>query len=183
MALPQAPHLSWEEYLAAEETAGIRYELVGGVAFAMSGGTLCHSMLSGAIYAAVRGEALAEGCRPHNHVMKLKVGESTFYYPDVMVVCRAPVHDGYEAEPVLLVEVSSPSSLVTDRREKVGAYLAVPSLQTYLVFDQHQPAVEIHERLPNGRWLARGAGSGEQILLPYPAVALNIDDLYAGLPD
>ena len=183
MALPQAAHLTWEDYLAAEEATDVRHELVGGVAFAMTGGTLRHSMLSGAIYRAVSPAALAAGCRPHIHVMKLKLTEATSYYPDVMVVCEPPAHDLWEVAPVLLVEVSSPSSLVTDRREKVGAYLTIPSLLAYLVFDQFQPAVDVHERLPNGRWLARGAGPGERIDVPHPAVTLDVDELYAGLPD
>jgi hypothetical protein len=59
----------------------------------------------------------------------------------------------------------------------------LPSLRAYLVFDQHQPLVEIHERGPNGTWVARGVGPGAVILLDQPPMTLSVDDLYSGLPD
>lgn len=182
MALPQSAHLSWDEYLAVEEASDLRHELVGGVAFAMTGGTLRHSLLTGAIYSAIREAALAAGCRPHMHVMKVRLSETTSYYPDVMIVCEPPVADLYEVAPVVLAEVTSPSSLLIDRREKLGAYLTIPTLGAYLVLDQGQPSVDVHERRADGRWVARSAGPGERIVLPHPAVSLDLDDLYAGLP-
>lgn len=182
MALPAVPHLSFEDYLAAEEASDVPHELVGGVAFAMTGGTARHSLLVGAIFRAVSGPALAAGCRPHQHMMKLKLGENTCYYPDVMVACGPLAGDDlFEVSPVLLVEVSSPSSIITDRRELVGAYLSIPSLLQYLIFDQHQPVVEVHER-QNGRWQAWTLAPGDVVPISHPPMILDLDDLYRDLP-
>lgn len=182
VALPLPAHLTWDEYLALEDGSEVRHELVGGVAFVMTGGSQRHSLLAGAIYRALAPAALAAGCRPHIHVMRLKISDSAAYYPDIMIGCGPVVDPLCELAPVFLAEVSSPSSVVTDRREKLGAYLAIPSLLAYLVFDQHQPVVDVHERV-NGVWRAWGAGPGERISVPHPAVTLDLGEIYGGLPD
>ena len=63
--------------------------------------------------------------------MKVKALGSRFYYPDVMAVCDESDADDYIKErPCLSVEVLSRATAGTDRREKVDAYLSLPSLQS-----------------------------------------------------
>ena len=64
----------------------------------------------------------AEGgpCRVYFSDMKLRVADDLFYYPDVLVACE-PDDTYTEDEPCLVVEVASPSTGTTDRREKLAA--------------------------------------------------------------
>jgi hypothetical protein len=67
--------------------------------------------------------------------MKLRVADDLFYYPGVMVVCT-PDDPYTEDEPCLVVEVASPNTETTDRREKLAAYKKMSSLRTYLIVAQ-----------------------------------------------
>jgi len=121
------------EYLAWEASQPERHELVEGVPYAMAGASRVHSLLVGYLYALLRPHARARGCRLCTETVKLKVGENTFYYPDLMLVCAGPPpHTHYEESPCLLAEVVSETTESIDRREKLWRYLGIPSLQGYL---------------------------------------------------
>ena len=85
---------------------------------------------------------------------------SRFYYPDVMAVCDENDMDDYIKErPCLIVEVLSRSTANTDRREKVDAYLSLPSLQSYILVDSQMKRIECV--LP-GRLQAGAKSSGKE---------------------
>ena len=82
--------------------------------------------------------------------MKVKVGETRYVYPDLSAVCG---EETFEREnemvllnPVLVIEVTSPSSIEFDRGEKRDFYFDVPAIQQYLVIDQHRVDVERNTR-------------------------------------
>jgi Uma2 family endonuclease len=69
----------------------------------------------------------------------------TFYYPDVSVICREPgVEQWVASNPSLVVEVTSPSTRATDRREKLSNYRAVDSLRMYVIVEHRRREVTIH---------------------------------------
>lgn len=87
--------------------------------------------------------------------MMLRASEEVFYYPDVMVVCRddeAGEDALYQDSPCLVVEVTSPSTEATDRREKMLIYRNISSLKAYLIVHQQAMRVERHWRDETGRW-------------------------------
>ncbi len=59
------------------------------------------------------------------------------------------------SNPILPVEVLSPSTADFDRGGKFGHYRQIPSLKEYLVFWQDEARVEQHTRTPEGLWLLR----------------------------
>lgn len=74
--------------------------------------------------------ARRKGCRLYVADMKLRVGEATFYYPDLTAVCAPPPENPfYEEAACLVVEVLSPATEGVDRREKLWRYLSLPSLK------------------------------------------------------
>ncbi len=184
MSLAAPLHVTADEYLRLEAESAVRHELVGGVLCAMTGATLRHNLVAGAIYSAVRGSALASGCRPYVEGAKLRVGATAgswaFYYPDVMVVCAPLVDERYETGPCLLVEVLSPSTETVDRREKLGAYLSIPTLGMYVIVDPDHPRLEVHERMGE-RWVSSILGSGEVVLVPCAGISIPVDDIYRDL--
>lgn len=62
--------------------------------------------------------------------MKVRVeAVDAFYYPDVMVTCEPFVaRSVFKSKPILLVEVLSPWTEVSDRREKLSSYFKLESL-------------------------------------------------------
>lgn len=91
--------------------------------------------------------------------MRLRATQDVFYYPDIMVVCgddEAGDEALYQHIPYLVVEVTSPSTESTDRREKALVYRGIPSLRAYLVVDQDRRWVERHWRDNSGEWRQGG---------------------------
>src|SRR5215471_2058588 len=112
----------FEGYLHGEAAAQRRHELVGGRLYALAGGSERHDLVAGLLYELLAPGARARGCRPFtsNRIVRTECGNA--YYPDVMVVCGRAPHRLYETDPVLIVEVLSPSTQDQDRREKAVAY-------------------------------------------------------------
>ncbi len=80
--------LSLEEYLDLEAQAPLRHELVEGIPHAMAWAGRSHNLILTNL--ALGPKARAKGWRLYLAEMKLKVGEGTLYYPDLMVVCTPP---------------------------------------------------------------------------------------------
>lgn len=176
--------LTAEEYLAWEKVQPERHELLEGVPYAMAGANRVHNLLVGNLYALLRPHARARGCRLYTETVKLKVGENTFYYPDLMLVCAGPPpHSHYEESPCLVMEVVSESTESIDRREKLWRYLRLPSLQGYLLVGSRYPRVEAYFRGPEG-WLywALGPEVGEgRLEVPCLGVGLSLGEIYEGV--
>lgn len=178
------PHytLTIEEYLKLEESATVRHEYVGGEIFAMVGATKRHNRIigniSGRLWAAARGGA----CRVYSESVKLRVSDDVIYYPDVMVACGPEDDDPLvEDDPCLVVEVASPSSETTDRREKLAAYKRMPGLRAYLIVAQDRRWVESHFRDEDGVWNRGDLVDEGRFSVPCPEMKLSLDEIYEGL--
>jgi Uma2 family endonuclease len=169
------------EFLRFEELSEIRHEYVAGELYAMSGVTRRHNRISMNVAVSLRAACGDGPCETLAIDVMLRVADDTIYYPDVMVACDG----GDEASRVvtdacLVVEVTSPSTRRTDRREKLAAYRRCPSVQAYLVVEQGERLVERHWRDGAGAWQHETLTSGA-IPIPCPSTALSIDEIYRGV--
>ncbi|MFO0943737.1 MAG: Uma2 family endonuclease [Pirellulales bacterium] len=155
------------QYEEWEKRQTVRHEFYQGEVFSQAGGTRRHSQIglnaAGAIRALLRGR----DCIAHGSDMRISI-EATGYqaYPDVSVVCP-PIEgssDDVISNPVLLVEVLSPSTADFDPGGKFGHYRQIPSLEEYLVFWQDEPRVEHHTRTAEGNWLLREMSGLDAVL-------------------
>lgn len=171
-----------EEYLAFEETSEVRHEYVGGMLHAMAGGSDRHSRISLSVAAELRVAARGTPCRVYNPDMRVLIG-AVYYYPDVMVACEEPETENpvSRSNPCLIVEVLSPSSLSTDRREKLQAYQGIPTLRTYLIVHQDTRRVEHHFRGPDGAWRRGDFVNDGEIAVPCPETVLTLAAIYEDL--
>ncbi len=186
MAAPErlAPPMTVDEYLALEEGSAVRHEYVDGYVHAMTGGSLRHNAVAFNIAARLRAAARGGPCRVFMNDVKVRANESTFYYPDVVVVC-GPVDMAGSVirDPCLIVEVLSPSTRSIDQREKVAAYRRIESVAAYLVVEQDVRVVERHYREAAGAWnLGTFAGGTDRLRVPVPCpeTVLTLDDIYEG---
>jgi len=150
---PASPLLTADEYLEFEQTADGRHEFVAGVLYAMSGPSKRHNRIALNLAAAFHGHVRGGPCDAYisDVKLRLKVGhDDVFYYPDVMVACqREDASEYYLQLPKLIIEVLSPSTERTDRREKALNYRHIPSLEEYLVVAQRTMEVTILRRSEN----------------------------------
>src|SRR5207247_1646564 len=90
-------------------------------------------------------------------------------YPDVTVVCgqttRATDDPVAVTNPLLVVEVTSPSTEDYDRGEKLTHYQRLPSVKEVLFVSHRRPALLLHRRRPDGGWSSIDAAAGQTLEL------------------
>ncbi len=141
--------LSLAEYQRLEEETDTRYEYHDGEVFAMSGAARKHSAISSNINGFLR-NSLPSGCRPFDSDLKIYIETvKKGLHPDVSVACQ-PVTGPDEINaidnPVLLIEVLSPSTADYDRGQKFWFFSQLPSLREYVLVEQDHWAVETRYR-------------------------------------
>jgi Uma2 family endonuclease len=142
--------MSVADYLALEEKSQVKHELIGGEIHAMSGASRAHNAIAGNIFAALRTGLRGGPCRVFIADVKVRLEvarDVIFYYPDVVVACHD--EDGethYTRKPTLVVEVLSPTTEATDRREKHANYRYAPTLEEYVLVAQDRREVTLYRR-------------------------------------
>lgn len=155
MGLPKLKtKMSVEDYLEAEKISPVKREYIDGEIFSMAGTSDRHNLIAGDIYTALVIHLRDSPCQPFASDIKVRVSRKVYYYPDILVSCeQSPEDSHYRNAPVLIIEVTSLSTERTDRSEKLLYYLQMPSVQEYIIVDQHKMNVEVHRRQPDGRWI------------------------------
>jgi Uma2 family endonuclease len=184
MGLPKLKtKISVEDYLEGEKASQIKHEYVSGEIYAMAGASDKHHRISANLFKKLDSHLENSECEAFMAEMKLKVNEDTFYYPDVFVSCDNPARSAYQREePVLIIEVASPSTRQIDRREKLRAYQQMASVQEYAVVEQDKVHIELHRRQPDGRWITYFYNAGdfdEQIEFQSVGVTTNLEEIYS----
>ncbi len=176
-------HYTYAEYLALEESSSVRHEFLDGEIYAMAGGSPDHAALSAAVIRLV-GARLPPGCRAFTSDLRVRIeatGLTT--YPDAAVVGGRTERSREDplavTNPVLLVEVTSPSTEDYDRGEKLRHYTGLPSVREILVVSHRTAEVTLHRRRDDG-WTMLTARAGEEVELQALAARFAVDDLYAG---
>jgi len=162
MGLPKLKtKISVEDYLEGE-------------VYAMAGASDSHNLLAGELYAILVNHLRGSRCQPFFGDIKVRVTKSVYYYPDVLVSCEENPPDSYfRNQPILIIEVTSPSTDNIDRREKLLFYQQMPSVQEYAVVDQHTMNVEVHRRQPNGGWITYYFNESREVV-EFASVELSI---------
>jgi len=136
-------HNSVEEYLQREANSLIKSEYIDGWIRAMTGASNRHNRIKIHCLIQLGNQLQGRKCQPFDSDTKVRITQDAgrrFYYPDVQVVCDSNDQlSVYQDHPVLIIEVLSPSTRAYDLHEKLDAYLSIPSLQCYIVLEQHQP--------------------------------------------
>ena len=135
--------MSEEEYLERELGADIKHEYIDGHAFAMSGASYNHNLLSGNLFRKFGNHLEGKPCIALMADIKVKAGRD-YFYPDVIVDCGNPSGQDYCAtSPVMIVEVLSGSTRNNDLTIKLIQYINLPSLQEYVLVEQDVALIQV----------------------------------------
>jgi Uma2 family endonuclease len=176
--------LTADEYLDwADEHPG-RYELVGGLVVAMAAEQVAHARAKLTAVNALAAGIAARGlpCEAMPDGVGVRVDDLTLYEPDALVRCgeRTPGDAKTVSDPVVVVEVVSPSSRSVDTGIKLAGYFRLPSVRHYLVINIDARTVTHHRRDDAGGIATRIHRDGALHLDP-PDLALDVANLFAGL--
>lgn len=166
------------EFLAHEGEPDLRYELVGGKLRPMAPPSGEHGRIMLRLGRRLL-ERLPPPCQPTGQAGILLPGrDDTFYEADIAVSCAPqPAGSPWVVDPVLVVEILSPSTKAHDRGQKVPDYMTIPGLREILLIDAERRHVQLVSRVPEG-WLTRDViGDGPVPLATVPG-GITLDEIY-----
>jgi Uma2 family endonuclease len=87
------------------------------------------------------------------------------------------------AEPIIIVEILSPSNEGDDTGRKLALYLKIPSLLHYLVIHQDRRQIVHHERRDDlGGAFLTNIAPPDPLRLDPPGIDLSLAAMYDGVP-
>lgn len=159
-----------------------RYELIVGEIRAMAGGSRGHDLVAGNVLTALRLALPGRASDVHGSNLKVLSPAGMVTYPDVFVRC-GPLDDAATEcdDPVVVVEVLSPSTRSEDLVRKRWAYQAIPSLTHLVYVDPSRVEIEVATRAADGRWWSSFLHDlSATLTLDTLAIDLPLGEVYAG---
>ncbi len=185
MAIARERVMTAAEYLAWEERQEIKNEYIDGEIIEMPGATSRHNKIVTRISTAITGLVGLERCEVFGSDMRVRVDATRYVYPDLSVVCG---QEHYEDEselsltnPILVVEVASPSTALYDRIDKFGFYFDVPSIEAYLIIEQDRRRADLCARNTDGWHVRVFDKPGDVVPLEALECELPLADVYRGI--
>jgi Uma2 family endonuclease len=142
---------SWD----AGDSSGLPWQLVDGEPVAMAPGSETHAALQGEIGRQIANHLIEQGspCRLLSQpgIVPRVRANSNFRIPDLGVTCAPPSQGLMVAEPVLLIEILSPSN-EAQTRANIWAYTTIPSVREILAVHSTRIEAELLRRSSDGSW-------------------------------
>jgi Uma2 family endonuclease len=182
-AIPN-PRISREEYLRLERLAETRSEFYGGRIVAMTGATRVHNRIVINISTTLDTQLRDRLCNNYANDMRVSIrGGDRYLYPDIVVTCGPEQFEDDQLDtlvnPIVLMEVLSPSTEAYDRGEKFLSYQTIPSLQEYVLINPSPRRFEVYRKQPDGSWLYQSwAFDPPPLVLQSINCTLTPDDVY-----
>ncbi len=144
---PTKTRFTIDEYRAMEETAQERHEYCNGEIITMSGGSEVHSAIACNLLIYLGFLLRDTDFRLYNSDLRVWIPEyQRGTYTDLMVVKGEPEFNADRMDeilnPLLIVEVLSPSTEAYDRGEKFRKYRSIASFCEYILVSQTEPYIE-----------------------------------------
>lgn len=186
VALPNQPHhLTEEEYFKLSDESEFKIEYVNGEIIMMAGASVNHGRIKNSISRVLGNQLLDGDCDVIDDVRLAVLSVAVSYrFPDLMVLCgeantvknRTDTIDN----PIVLVEILSPSTKSTDKDEKLKEYTRLESVQEYVLVSQTAPQIEIFRRQESGLWTYTTPieGLDNEITLHSIDCVLKLSDVY-----
>lgn len=176
---------TFREYVELEETSPVKHEFLEGEVWAITGGSPDHAGLAAKIIAMLGAAVQGRPCRVFSSDLRIRVAETGLAsYPDASIVCGELELDPEDPKghtvlnPLLLVEVLSPSTEAYDRGEKLAHYQRIASLREVLLLAHDEPRLDLWRRR-SGSWTLSTHRPGDRVILTSLETAvLDIEALF-----
>ena len=166
---------------ALAQPEGERYELASGEVVAMAPERSAHALVKAYVWQSLHQAVRAAGlpCTAYPDGMAVRVDDAVVYEPDALVRCGGPLPDDAVqlTDPVILVEVLSPSTRARDAAAKLEDYFRLPSVRHYLIVKTENRTV-IHHRLEEGGSILTRILRGGELELSPPGITLAVDTFF-----
>ena len=178
--------MSAEAFLEwAEAQDDGRYQLIGGQIVAMAPERAEHGLVKYQAAKALEAAIVQAGvpCRAFVDSLGVKIDDTTVFEPDALVNCGEPISRGslIAPNPVIVVEVISPTSTRRDLAVKLTNCFRHPGVRHYLVVVMENRTVIQHSRSEGDTLRSRIAGMAGRLTFDPPGIAVAVSDLFKDL--
>jgi Uma2 family endonuclease len=183
MAEPARPLMTVAEFLAWDDGTDTRYELIDGVPVAMAPASPAHAFLAGNV-AGLLYARLRSPCRTalEAGIARPESAGNSFLVADLAITCSPqPREAQWIIDPVVIVEVLSPSTVGQDRSAKLDTYMSILSVREILLVSSEERRAVLHRRVADG-WLLQHYIGDAAIPLESVGVDLPLAELYRDVP-
>ena len=125
------------------------YELIDGIAYAMTAPTFTHQRISRKLFKEIDRFLEGKSCEAFYSPIAIRINADTYddnvFLPDIVVICdKSKIVDdkSYIGAPELVVEILSPSSVCLDRVKKYHMYLKA-GVKEYWIVDPESKTVNV----------------------------------------
>lgn len=158
-----------------------KYELVRGQIVAMAPDVIQHARAKAATWVALVAALKKAGspCEAFIDGPGVAINDQSCYIPDVSVHCgeRAPGDVRLAPNPVIVVEVLSPSTANLDKAGKLTDYFSLASVRHYLIVDLGRRVVLHHRRGDEGLITTAILRQGDLRLDP-PSATIAVEEMF-----
>lgn len=181
---PVRQRFDFEAYVLLEEDSPIKHEFLGGVVWAMAGGSPEHAGIAANVSRLLGNQLHGRKCRVFTSDLRVRVkatGLAT--YPDVTIVCGSLELDPEDPKqhtvtnPIVIAEVLSPSTEDYDRGEKLEHYRQIPSLEMVLLVAHDARRVDVWRRDGTG-WTSESIGDGGTVDVSALGCQLDVAEVF-----
>jgi Uma2 family endonuclease len=182
-----------QEYLEFERAATERHEFYRGEIFkmnghgellAMSGAGNRHNIIFSNLFTGLGVRLQGKLCQPYGPDMRINIPENTlFTYPDISVFCgelkQLPEDEETVINPIVLIEILSPSTKGNDRGGKFKLYRDIPTLREYILVDCESINIEIFRLNENHHWeLEELRTKDEELVFQSLQIKIPVSEIY-----
>lgn len=180
---------TYADFLAVEDHSPTRHEYLDGVIVATAGGSDEHNAIASRLNALcdIRLTGARRAYSPDQRFWIAATRRAR--YSDGSIICGSPEHPPHDRQattnPVVVIEVLSPSSEGDDEGDKRVDFQSLASLQAYVVAAQDERRVRVYRRTTAGEWPREPDvyRDGQAFELPTLSSSIAVDDVYARILD
>src|SRR5262245_30949828 len=138
------------DYLAAEQNSDRRHEFLDGVIVAIAGGSDEHNAIACRL-SVLFGLRMPDGCHGYTSDQRFWIEATTRgRYSDGSIICGKSAHPPHDDQattnPVVVIEVLSPTTEGDDDGDKRRDFQSLAPLQAYVLVAQDARCVKVYRR-------------------------------------
>jgi len=170
-----------DDFLIWAEAQDGRWELHDGAVVAMSPERVSHVRTKGLVFQALTA-AISRArlpCEAFSDGVSVRVADGSVYEPDAVVHCgsRLPEDAIEVSNPIIVVEVVSPSTAARDHGVKLAGYFSLAGVAHYLILDPERRVV-IHHKRGSGEVIETRILSSGALHLDPPGLEVTVADIF-----
>ena len=173
-----------EEYLKMERRRANRHEFSNGKILATAGSTRRHNLICTNTIVACGSRLRGHKCEIYANDMRVRLNQSRFCYPDVVIVNGDPVFADSETDvllnPTVVIEIMSNPTGQTDKTDRLESYLAMDSIREILLVKEDEMRVEHYFKQNAKQWVYRIYNAGDDVItLDSVNCKISVSEIYS----